>query len=299
MLFRILKFNLDPFEVFYYEGWIISTFCYIQRPSVKDKIKCLTNQGDHRWLEIRRNVTWVVILNPKTCLNHYKFQKSLETFKNVKTCTRLVSEAIWEMFAICNRNKHLIRFSSECFIIEFGITKQGWRMVFCPCLFVSRDSQDRSGFGPHVCVSHWWDKTHFFREVGLMFRRGGFYPRATIWGFLAKTAEVPTYRSFYPQLPETMSTRWPRPKPALQRAQDWKASTPKRGTRISSLWEATKKSCPAQGPVRAERSWTAPVNKAGEASRPTRARIQMVPWKQQIPERFWKWRAATSWCLII
>ena len=29
-------------------------FCYIQRPSLKDKIKCLTNQGDHKRLEIRR-----------------------------------------------------------------------------------------------------------------------------------------------------------------------------------------------------------------------------------------------------
>lgn len=29
-------------------------FCYFQRPSLKDKIKCLTNQGDHKRLEIRQ-----------------------------------------------------------------------------------------------------------------------------------------------------------------------------------------------------------------------------------------------------
>ena len=33
-------------------------------------------------------------------------------------------------------------------------------MVFCLCPFESKSSQARSGFGPHVCVSHRQDKTH-------------------------------------------------------------------------------------------------------------------------------------------
>lgn len=39
------------------------------------------------------------ITEPKTRVNHYKFQTTLETFKNVKKkSTGLISEAIWEMF---------------------------------------------------------------------------------------------------------------------------------------------------------------------------------------------------------
>ena len=75
-------------------------FCYFQRPSLKDKIKCLTNQGDHKRLEIRRKCDMSGnITEPKTRVNHYKFQTTLETFKNVKKkSTGLISEAIWEMF---------------------------------------------------------------------------------------------------------------------------------------------------------------------------------------------------------
>lgn len=188
---------------------------------------------------------------------------------------------IWVLFVI-EINSSLMLFWGACVMIEFGVTEQAWRKVFYPsCLWA--DSSDRPGFGPHVCVSHWWDRIHFFR--GWAMSRGvqkGYHPQTKIFGVLARPAEDLTY--LHSALNAWGQSPWDRKWHCGELMTDmlvpWEGhcnlftggTYNSRGTECRGQWEQVIVN---------------QVRKQGRQGMPTvKGKDSGAPWKQQIPKRF-------------